>query len=42
MDDLVYCARRICESLRDRSEVLDSDEDLTDLVEEIEAIIDSI
>lgn len=40
--DLAYVARQLCEYLRDRPDILDAEEDLTDLVDEMEGIVESL
>lgn len=40
--DLIYTVRSICESLRDRPELLEMDEELKDLVDDAEHLADEI
>jgi hypothetical protein len=40
VSDLVYAARTLCEALRDRSDLLEKDDELKDFLEEAEAVLD--
>ena len=40
LSDLIYAARNLCEALRDKTDLLEKDEELKDYLEEAEACLD--
>ena len=42
ISDLIYAARALADSLSDRHDILDQEEELKDLVEELEACLDDL